>query len=507
MTGRPPSQTPPLNPAANLLIVGAMSGQSIGDNYNDGGLQRGLKARHVDLIALGGIIGSCYFLGTGEVVQNTGPAAFLCYVLGGAIVWMVMVCMGELAVAIPISGSFVTYAADFISPTWAAGVGWSYWFNWIAYIPAECTAAGLIMNAWFPAVDAYVWALLFGLLITVVNVSHVGAFGEIEFWLAIVKILALLLFSAVAVFIFLGVVHGPEPASFVGARHLTANGGIFPNGGWIILTTMVLLLVNFQGSEIIGLAAGESQDPARTIPAAVRRVTWRIIGLYLIPVLLLVTIFPWKKASVETCVFADALGMYGLHWAGGLFTFVALTAALSCANSGMYGTVRSLYALAREGMAPKALARLNKNAVPARATFVTLAGVWLFLAAGYFFEASDVFTSLLNISGFTGAMCWISLCWSQLRFRRRLRAAGYSERDLKFRTPGFPFISHLGIWSQVGCLVMLAFSQKPEYWLALPFGVTVLVVPMLAFKLLKLDRRRVAEAGRVRFEHVFPPRS
>jgi AAT family amino acid transporter len=482
-----------------------MPDPAIGDNFNDGGLRRSLKSRHVDLIALGGIIGSCYFLGTGEVVQNTGPAAFLCYALGGLIVWVVMVCLGELAVAMPVSSSFVSYAATFISPTWAAGVGWSYWFNWIAYIPAECTAAGLIMHAWFPAVGVYAWALLFGLLITVVNLSHVGAFGEIEFWLALIKIIALLLFSVAAVLVGLGIVHGPEPAAFVGTKYLTGQGGIFPNGGWIILTTMVLLLVNFQGSEIVGLAAGESQTPSRTIPAAVRRVTWRIVGLYLVPVFLLVTIFPWNQAKVESSVFAAALQMYGLDWAGGLFSFVALTAALSCANSGMYGTVRSLYGLAREGLAPRSFAVLNRNAVPARATLVTLGGVWLFLLAGYFFTATEVFTSLLNISGFTGAMCWISLCWSQLRFRRRFYAAGYTDGDLRFRAPWFPVLSHLGIWSQVLCLATLAFHQRTEYWLALPFGLTALLLPMLIFKS-GLAGPRAGLAGRGRFEDVFPPK-
>src|SRR3990167_1613915 len=159
----------------------------------DGEFRRALKNRHVQLIALGGIIGSGYFLGTGEVVHLVGPSVFLAYVLGGLIVYLTMICMGEIAIAIPISGSFINYTADFISPSLACGVGWSYWISWVVYIPAECVAGGIIMQ-YFTGVNGYVWAVCFGLLITYINLSDVGTFGEIEFWLAIVKIVSLFFF-------------------------------------------------------------------------------------------------------------------------------------------------------------------------------------------------------------------------------------------------------------------------------------------------------------------------
>src|SRR3990167_10917196 len=159
----------------------------------DGDFRRGLKDRHVQLIALGGVIGSGYFLGTGAVIHEVGPSVFLAYILGGLIIYLTMLCMGELAVAIPISGSFINYTADFISPAFACGVGWSYWITWVAYIPAECIAGGIIME-YFTGVNGYVWAVCFGLLITYINLSDVGTFGEIEFWLAIVKIVSLFFF-------------------------------------------------------------------------------------------------------------------------------------------------------------------------------------------------------------------------------------------------------------------------------------------------------------------------
>lgn len=471
---------------------------------NDGGLKRGLKNRHVQLIALGGIIGSCFFLGTGAVVGEVGPAAFIAYIFGGLIVYLVMMSLGELAVAMPTSGSFVTYATEFISPSWAAGVGWTYWLNWVAYIPAECIAGGIIVHAFIPGVSEWVWAIAFGVVITAINLANVKIFGEMEFWLALVKIFGLIFFVVLAVLIFVGIVRGPQDGGFIGFQNLTVGGeGLFPVGALALLITMVLLLVNYQGSEIIGLAAGEAEDPAKAIPSAIRNVVVRILVLYIVPVFMLVLILPWTEAGVSSSVFATALGRYGLNWAGGLFSFVALTAAISCANSGMYGTVRSLWGLAREGMAPKVFAKLNKNGVPATATFATMGGIWLFLAGSYFFSASSVFVALLSISGFTGTMCWISLCWSQYNFRRRLVKAGYSAADLKYRTPGHPWTALAGIVLMVTCLAFCALS--PDLRVAFFFGVPALLIPMGAFWVLaRRGRIRPPAADRITFEQLFP---
>ena len=479
------------------------------DTHSDGGFQRGLKSRHVQLIALGGIIGSCYFLGTGAVIDQVGPAVFLAYMFGGLIVYLTMLCMGELAVAIPISGSFVTYAADFISPAFACGTGWSYWINWIAYIPAECVAGGIIMQM-FTGVNGYIWALCFGLLVTFINTARVSMFGEVEFWLAIIKIFALLGFVVLAVLIFFGVIHGSQPAGLVGGKYLVGEGGLFPKGGFALLTAMVLLLVNYQGSEIIGLAAGEAQDPSKMIPQAIRNVIFRILCLYIIPVFCLVLIFPWQKAGLSNSVFADALNMYGLKWAGAVISFVTLTAALSCANSGFYGTVRSLHALARDGMAPYPLSKLNKNAVPQNAVIVTLIGIWLLLLAGYFFGESTIYIALLLVSGFTGTMCWIALCWAQINFRKRLYKAGYTTKDLKYKTPGAPYTGIFGIILMIIALCFLFFNPDPTYRIAFLIGCICIIVPIILYKVLGLEKsfkKAVAAKNRLSFEDVFPEKN
>ncbi len=453
------------------------------DIASDGSLKRGLKSRHIQLIALGGIIGSCYFLGTGAVVASVGPAACLAYIFGGLIIYLTMLCMGELAVAIPTSGSFVNYASDFISPSFACGVGWSYWINWIAYIPAECVAAGIIMHA-FTGISSYLWALAFGLLITFINISHVRIFGEIEFWLAIVKIAALVGFSVLSLFIFFGMIHGHQPPHMIGFKYLTGQGGLFPNGWVAFLTGMVLLLVNYQGSEIIGLTAGESQDPMKTIPKAIRAVTFRILMIYIIPVMLLVLIFPWQKAGLSNSVFADALSRYGLNWAGAVISFVTVTASLSSSNSGFYGTVRAMLALSRNGMAPKSLSQLNRHYVPQRAVFMTLIAVWIILGVSYFFGDTSLYLALLLVSGFTGTICWIALCWSQINFRKRFLARGYTIKDLRYKTPGTPHTGAIAIFLMLCCLGLLFFSPDPTYKIAFGIGCCTLFIPFTSYYLL-----------------------
>lgn len=470
-------------------------GVSAGD-----GLQRGLKSRHLQLIALGGIIGSGYFLGTGYVIDSAGPAATLAYLLGGLIVLCVMLCMGELAVAIPISGSFVTYANDFISPAWACGVGWSYWLTWVFYVPAEMIAGGIIMNNFFPTIDTIWWAVGFGLIITIINISYVGTFGELEFWLAIVKILAIIMFIVLAVLILFGII-GSE--GFKGTSLLLGEGGFTPKGSWAILLTMVIILVNFQGSEIIGLAAGESKEPEKSIPIAIKNVTWRIIALYIIPLLLLLSIYPWKEAGLQESVFAAALNSYGFKWAGGLFSFVVLTAAISCSNSGLYGCTRAVYALAREGMAPKFLGKVNKSGVPQNATLLSIAGCWICVMAYTIDTSETIFTYLLALSGFSGAIAWISICWSQLNFRRKLEREGFNINNLKFKVPFFPYLSHFAIWVQVACLVIIAFNE--DLRISLYIGIPLLILPILWYKIWGY-KLQPSEVKRIKYEDVFSPK-
>lgn len=455
---------------------------------NESKMNRGLKNRHLQLISLGGVIGSGYFLGTGYVLEKAGPAAILAYLLGGVIVLCVMLCLAELAVEKPVSGSFVTYAREHISPTWACGVGWAYWTTWVAYVPSEMIAAGIIMNNFIPEVSQLWWAVFFGLLVTILNLFHVDKFGESEFWLSLIKIIALAAFSIVAGLICLGLI-GDQ--GYIGTKVLLGSGGFAPNGYWSIVLTMVIILVNFQGTEIIGLAAGECERPEKSIPIAVRNVTWRIIALYIIPISLLISILPWDKAGLDESVFAAAVTQYGLSGFGAFFAFVILTAAISCSNSGLYGAARALHALARMDMAPSALGHINKNGMPSRSILVSICACWAVILLYSFDPNSALYTYLLAVSGFTGAIAWISICWSEYRSRKRKIAEG-TEGALRYKTPFFPYVTLFGIWAQVFCLIVMVF--EPELREALYAGIPMLLFPMAWYRL--RQRRRATSAAR-----------
>ena len=456
---------------------------------NESKMNRGLKNRHLQLISLGGVIGSGYFLGTGYVLEKAGPASILAYLLGGLIVLCVMLCLAELAVEKPISGSFVNYAQEHISSTWACGVGWAYWITWVAYVPSEMIAAGIIMNNFLPMVSQLWWAVLFSLIVTCINLFHVDKFGESESWLALIKIVALVAFSIVAGLICLGLI-GDQ--GYIGTSVLLGSGGFAPNGYWAIVLTMVIILVNFQGTEIIGLAAGECKDPAKSIPTAVRNVTWRIIALYIIPILLLISILPWDKATLEESVFAAAVNQYGFTGFGAFFAFVILTAAISCSNSGLYGAARAMHALAKLDMAPKAFGKLNDNGMPSRAILVSICACWAVILLYAFNPDSVIYTYLLAVSGFTGAIAWISICWSQYRFRKQLMAEGKVD-TLRYKTPLFPYVTLFGIWAQVFCLVVMIFT--PELQEALFAGIPMLVLPMAWYRLRAKRRAALARAA------------
>ena len=380
-------------------------------------LAKSLKARHIELIALGGIIGSCFFLCTGYVLTEVGPAAIFAYILAGVIVYIVTLCLAELTVMAPNSGSFIHYTARYVSPTIACGMGWSYWLGWIIYIPSECIAAGIIMHTFLPYVDTFIWATFFGLFITIINLFKVKLFGEIEFWLALIKIVALGLFSILAVLIFLNIIDNGT-GHILGTTYIISDEGFFPKGKLILVTTMVMLLVNFQGTEIIGLAASESNNVEKQMPRIARNVAIRIVGLYVVPVFLLVLIFPWQKMNLNDSVFALALRSYHLETIGALFAFVILIAAFSCANGGFYASTRSLYGLARIKMAPKFLRKLNSAAIPHYVVYVSLITIWGFLILSFTLSSSAAFANLLAMSGFTATVCWICICWAQYNFRK-----------------------------------------------------------------------------------------
>jgi len=450
-------------------------------------LRKNLGPLQIQLISLGGIIGSAYFLGVGPLLRQNGASTLLAFLLGGLIVWLVSMAMGELAVGMSRQGSFVSQSRELLGRPWAAGVGWSYWFNWCAYIPSEMLAGGMILHRLYPAISVMSWATLFATIITAVNLLNVKYFGHVESGLALLKIGAMALFTLIGGLIWSGLI-GQAPGARDPAFHFikppapstfASMDQILPGGAFAFLVTMVLVLVNFQGTELIALSAAESQNPERDIPKATRNVAIRIVLLYLLPIAVLLLIFPLGDATTEHSAFAAALSHYGFDTWAILLQWVIITAALSCSNSGLYGAVRSLYGLGKEGLAPAWVTRVNAEGVPAYATWMTIAVCWAFLPLYYFFENSSFYTWLLSVSGFTGALCWISISWCQIRMRRKMEAEGLAKSTLAYVMPGFPYLSWVSISLQLSCLVFLAFH--PTLRSSLILGIPAFGVPALFF--------------------------
>lgn len=496
-------------------------------------LHRGIQPWHVSLIAIGGIIGSCYFLGLGSVYADMGPGAvIIAYIIAGICIYGVMQSFAELLVNIPRRGSYVTYAKEFMGPSIATGVGWAYWANWIFYIPSEALAAGYFMNYFITlpvpkgianwmgsfaglsyedahwGFSTFVWGIVVLLLLTLINVYQVKWFGHIESVMAIAKILAVVMFVVCAVGFFFGII-GNMPAGpgydgvngIIGTQIILGGDGttfqkLFPSdtGLLIIITMMIWTLVNFQGSEIVGLSASETQDPEKNIPAACKKVAFRIILIYIIPVFLLTLVFPYAQMGLEKVaddaanysIFAVVLKQYGFGSLASVFTLVTLIAAFSCANSGFYGTVRTVYGLSVEGLAPKFLSKLNRFHVPQNATLFTIIPIWIVFVLGYALDTLNLmgesglnfYLRLLGLSGFTGTICWVAICWSQIVFRKRLKERGYAiDTALTVKARWYPWLQYFSIIVMIAALI----SMCVEDWLVFTVGVLCTFVPMIGY--------------------------
>lgn len=500
-------------------------------------LKRGIKGWQVAFIGLGGVIGSCYFLGVGWCIQVMGPSVFFAFAVVGLIVFGLMISYAELLVNLPRKGTFVAYTNEFLGPTLSVGMGWSFWFNWVCYCPSEAIAVSYVLqeltgNNSPIAYTAFALGTMAAL--TVINLCAVDIFAKIESGLAITKVIVIILFILVAFGIWIGLWGSPDSAvlgaveeGFKGMGINFGSGSIyhdlFPNGVSVVLILMVVVLVTFQGTEIVGLAASESQNPDKSVPKACRSVTYRIVGLYLVPILLVLLLFPTELATDVTPVFSDVMAAYGFETLSIVFLAVVLVAAFSCANTGFYGTVRCMYGLSVEGLAPKFLSKLSRNQAPQRAVLFTLLFMWIVLVIGLISELtgflSNLYGNLLSLSGFTGTLAWVGIIASQKRFRSKLKKNGYDpETCLKARVKKpLAWIPWFAMIAQLCCLMVLAFGDilDPEGnagggIVVFSIAAAAVVIPMIVYKAAK----SAGKVGNINslgehektFEETFPKR-
>ncbi|QLG88988.1 amino acid permease [Chitinibacter bivalviorum] len=407
-------------------------------------LRRNLKARHLSMIAIGGSIGTGLFVASGATIAQAGPGgAMAAYLLIGLMVYFLMTSLGELAAYMPVSGSFATYGARFVDPGFGFALGWNYWYNWAVTIAVELVAAQLIMAFWFPDVPGIYWSAGFLAVMFGLNYISVRGFGEAEFWCSLIKVVTVIVFIVTGFLMIAGIMHGGEQA---GWHNFTTGDAPFVGGLPAMIGVMMVAGFSFQGTELIGVAAGEAENPHRAIPRAIRQVFWRILLFYVIAIFLIGMLIPYTDphllkndisdigVSPFTLVFQNA----GLAFSAALMNAVILTAIISAGNSGMYASTRMLYTLATQGLAPKIFGKLADNGVPRNALYATtVVGMLCFLTA--LGEDKTVYLWLLNMSGMTGFIAWLGIAISHYRFRQGFLAQGHTLDELPYQSPFFPY--------------------------------------------------------------------
>ncbi len=394
------------------------------------------------MIAIGGSIGTGLFVASGGTIAQAGPGgALVAYAAVGLMVFLLMQSLGEMSAKLPVAGSFQTFATRFVSPSFGFAIGWNYWFNWAITVAAELVAAGIVMSFWLPDVPGWVWAGLFLTVLTGLNALSSKVFGESEFWLALIKVLAVVVFLVAGVFMILGIWGENSP----GLSHWQTPDEVF-HGGWVsIISVFMIAGFSFQGTELVGVAAGEAKNPRREIPRAIRSVFWRIMLFYIGAIFIIGCLVPFTdpsllasgEADVAASPFTLVFERAGIAFAAALMNAVILTAIHSAGNSGLYASTRMLYSLARDGKSPAIFGRVNTRGVPLPVLMAT-AGVGLFGFLSALLGQGSAYAWLVNVSGLSGFLVWTGIAVLHYRFRRGFLAQGHTVGELPYRAAFFP---------------------------------------------------------------------
>lgn len=413
-------------------------------------LKRGLKNRHIQLIALGGAIGTGLFLGIASTIQMAGPSVLLGYAIAGAVAFLIMRQLGEMIVDEPVAGSF-SHFADKYCGRWAGFVsGWNYWVMYILVSLAELTALGIYMQYWFPELPTWVSALGFFVLVNLLSLLNVKAFGELEFWFAVIKVAAVVGMIVFGLYLLIGGGAGPE----AGVSNLWRHGGFFPNGVGGLAMAMAVIMFSFGGLELIGITAAEADDPSRTIPRATNNALYRILIFYIGALAVLLMLFPWQKVVTGGSPFVLIFAALDNGWVANVLNLVVLTAALSVYNGCVYANSRMLFGLAAQGNAPRALMRTNARGVPLNALAVSALATGSAILINYFLP-EEALGMVMSLAVAALVINWAMISWSHLRFRRSKDNAGALTL---FRSPWFPLSNYVCLAFVAILLVIMAIT-------------------------------------------------
>ena len=440
------------------------------------GLKRGLNARHIRFMALGSAIGTGLFYGSASAIQMAGPAVLLAYLIGGAAVFMVMRALGEMAVHNPVSGSFGHYASTYLGPMAGFILGWTYAFEMIIVCLADVTAFGIYMGFWFPEVARWVWVLGIVFLIGGLNLCNVKVFGEMEFWLSLLKVGAIVAMILGGFGIMLFGIHSAGETQASGLSNLWAHGGFMPNGIGGLIASFAVVMFAFGGIEIIGITAGEAKDPQRVIPKAINAVPLRILLFYVLTLFVLMAIYPWPQIGSQGSPFVQIFSNLGIGSAATILNIVVISAAVSAINSDIFGAGRMMYGLAQQGQAPKGFAQLSRQGVPWMTVVVMGAALLGGVVLNYLIP-ENVFLLIASIATFATVWVWLMILFTQVAMRRSMTKAQVAE--LKFPVPFWPYAPAAAIVFMLFVFGVLGYF--PDTQAALMVGAVWIVLLIIAY--------------------------
>lgn len=433
------------------------------------GLHPGLTRRQISMMGLGGAIGAGLFVGSGQAIGIAGPAVLISYLVAGGIVVLVMAMLAEMVAARPSSGAFSSYAQKAMGRSAGSAVGWLYWIQLVVVIAAEATGAGGIVAGWVPGIPAWVWVLIFVVALTAVNLFGVRNYGRFEFWFAAIKVAAIIAFLVVGVCAIIGIIPG-VPAT--GITNLVDHGGFAPNGMAGVAAALLIVVFAFGGTEVVAIAAAESDDPSRNIRRIVREVLVRILIFYVGSIFVIVAVLPWNDPAVQDGPFSAVLNTLNVPGVGLVMDLIVVIALLSAMNANIYGASRMAYSLGERGLAPLAATRTSAKGVPYIAVLASVAFGFVTVALNWAFP-DTVLPALLNVVGSTLLVIWISTAVSQIILRRRADHAG--ER-MPMRMWGFPWLSWLCLVLLAGVIALAMIDPGARTQLLLTLGLTIVLL-------------------------------
>ena len=444
-------------------------------------VQRNLKTRHVTMIALGGCIGTGLFMTSGSTISKAGPGGGLvAYIAMGLMVYFLMTSLGELATNLPVSGSFATYNARYVDPALGFAMGWNYWFNWAITVAVDISTAALLIQYWLPKSPGWIWSLLVLIVIFLINALTVSTFGETEYWLSIIKVTTVIIFLIIGFAMIFGIMNGPA----VGLKNFTYKKAPFVGGIPAIINVFLIAGFSFQGTELIGVTAGESEDPTKAVPKAINDVFWRILLFYILSIFVIAALIPYTSpnllsaanGNIAVSPFTLVFKRAGLAFAASFMNAVVLTSVLSSANSGAYASTRMLYSLAQDKYAPQIFAKTTKGGIPFYALLATILVSLLTFTTSIF--GQKIYMWLVAASGLTGFIAWVGIALSHYRFRQAFIKQGHQLSELKYHAKLFP----LGpIIALILCIIVIGGQNIEAFvkWDWQQIGITYISVPLV----------------------------